>query len=352
MGGVSTGYLGSIVCVIFPEPLGVAWNGDLVLFAHGYVAAGDPLAIAWDQIDSGILVTVLNQGYAFATTSYSKNGLAVKQGVEDMANLVDFARSLREPAHIFIIGASEGGLVTALSIERRPDLYTGGIAACGPVGSFTGLVQYWGDFRAAFDQLFPGNPLAMDSTPIYIPPAVMENWDTAYVPALTGLMLANPATVAALVAETNLVVDPLDPASALSSIGQVLWYNVFATDDGRLSLRSNLTLEDLVPPLQKGNPYSNPELRTDYKGGIRADKLALKEIEDFYTTSGQVTRPLVLLHTTLDPVVPYWQSTEYVAKAGTNPLVQLMTVPRYGHCAFTAEEILLAFQAVVLMSNP
>ena len=357
MGGISTEYKGSIVCVIFPEvlpsPVPIVWNGGLILFAHGYVQAGTPLAIAWGQIDTNLLTTILSQGYAFATTSYSKNGLAVKQGVQDMANLVEFFGGIGrgQPAHTYMIGASEGGLVTVLSIEKHPELYSGAIAACGPVGSFTDLVQYWGNFRAAFDQVFPGNPLAESSTPIYIPPAIMASWETAYVPQLTALLAANPASVAALIAATGVAVDPADPTTALSSIGEVLWYNVFATDDGRLTLRSGLTMDDLIPPLQKGNPYSNPGLRDDYKGGIRADKLALREIRNYYTTTGQVTKPLALLHTTLDPVVPFSQSSGYMAKAGGNPLVNLIPVERYGHCAFTPAEILGAFQSVVAASQ-
>ena len=58
-----------------------AWNGDLVVYAHGYVPdLGQPVAIPTDQLTlNGIFVPDLinSLGYAFAVTSYSANGLAV-----------------------------------------------------------------------------------------------------------------------------------------------------------------------------------------------------------------------------------------------------------------------------------
>src|SRR5262245_58858423 len=57
------------------------WNGDLVLYAHGYVGAGEPVAIPENQLslpDGTSVPGIVNAlGFAFATTSYSTNGLAV-----------------------------------------------------------------------------------------------------------------------------------------------------------------------------------------------------------------------------------------------------------------------------------
>src|SRR5207237_2973697 len=66
-------------------------NGNVVVFAHGYVAPGPVLAVPHDQlsIDGVSLPLTFNQlGYAFAASSYSKNGLAIREGVNDTRDLV------------------------------------------------------------------------------------------------------------------------------------------------------------------------------------------------------------------------------------------------------------------------
>lgn len=59
------------------------FNGDLVIWAHGYVAPDKPLEIPDSQFDIpgggrfSISQLVTELGFAFATTSYSVNGLAI-----------------------------------------------------------------------------------------------------------------------------------------------------------------------------------------------------------------------------------------------------------------------------------
>jgi hypothetical protein len=118
------------------------WNGDLVIFAHGYVAFNEPFGIPEDQVcssDGLCLPTLINAlGYAFATTSYSENGLAVLPGVQDVVDLVDvFADTHGAPGHVFLTGASEGGIVTALAIEQYPDVFDGGLAPAAPSATGT-----------------------------------------------------------------------------------------------------------------------------------------------------------------------------------------------------------------------
>ena len=57
----------------------VGWNGQLVVYAHGYVAPGLPLGFYQLTTPDGLYLPLLVQslGYAFATTSYRQNGLAI-----------------------------------------------------------------------------------------------------------------------------------------------------------------------------------------------------------------------------------------------------------------------------------
>ena len=105
-------------------------------------------------------------GYAFATTTYRKNGLAILQGVNDIRELVAaFPLADRGvPSKIHLTGVSEGGLVATLLTERSPELFSSTLAACAPIGSFRQQINYLGDFRALFDYYFPrvlpGSPVA------------------------------------------------------------------------------------------------------------------------------------------------------------------------------------------------
>ena len=73
------------------------WNRDLLVYAHGYVAPNKPIAIPEDQLTlpEGTYIPDLAGflGYAFAVTSYSVNGLAVKQGIADLVDLVALFRA-------------------------------------------------------------------------------------------------------------------------------------------------------------------------------------------------------------------------------------------------------------------
>ena len=81
-----------------------------------------------------------------------------------------------------------------------------------------------------------------------------------------------------------------------------------------------------------------------------ADPRALAAIEADYQTSGRLDAPLVTLHTTADPIVPYWHEPLYSVKAlaSSGLLHANLPVFRYGHCSFKAEEALVALGLLVL----
>lgn len=352
---------GAETCFLIPPN----WNGKLVIFAHGYVfayPAGKAVTIPWEQMAPGALTDsipamVLSQGFAFATTSYSKNGLAVTEGVAGVLELVDMFKTTVLPAvmppgtpipnvPVFLIGASEGGLVTTLAVEGYPKVFMGGVAACGPVGDFRKQINYWGDFRAAYDVYFQPNLLG-DSA-VNIPPEVMAGWYSGELIAYNaGLISQFQGNLPKLIAATGAPVDPLDPInSALLTTRGILDYNVMATDEAIVELG--------------GNPYSNidtvypdPLLNSSIKR-YEADKTALKAIKQDYQTKGLLKRPLVILHTQYDPIVPYWHATLYEQKVIQKEATQyldVITVPTYGHCAFTAEQELTAFTQMLWMAQ-
>src|SRR5262245_39249493 len=69
---------GAVYRICMPPP--DEYNGRLVVWAHGFQDAGTPVGIPAEQLclpDVCIPDLVNGLGFAFATTSYSKSGLAV-----------------------------------------------------------------------------------------------------------------------------------------------------------------------------------------------------------------------------------------------------------------------------------
>ena len=340
---------GAVYDVYMPEA--TCWNGAVVVFAHGFVAPGAPLAVPLDQLTIGgaFLPAAFNAlGFGFAASSYSKNGLAIVQGVNDTRDLVQsILQPSLHPKRVYLIGASEGGLVAALSAEQLPQVYSVAGAACGPIGSFQGQVNYFGDFRVVFDYFFPG---LIPSSPVSISTEVMDDWESIYVPKIAAALAANPLATAQLISVMHAPVTS-DPASVAETVLGALWYNVFATNDAVATL--------------SGQPFDNHD--RIYTGSahdlllnlrierFRAAPSARAAIAAQYETSGKLKMPLITLHTTGDPIIPYWQEPLYTVKtlaAGTLSKRTNLPVAAYGHCAFTAQDVFGAFGLMVLRSLP
>ena len=143
-------------------------------------------------------------------------------------------------------------------------------------------------------------------------------------------------------------IDLSNPARWESATVNLLWYNVFATNDARQKLGGN--------PFDNTNRVyigsANDSMLNEKITRFGADSIALDNLVP-YDTSGQVKRPLVTIHTTGDEVVPYWQELRYLNKVETSEKGQVTPIPidRYGHCAFSSQEVLGAFNLLVSQVN-
>ena len=332
---------GALYRICFPQ----SWNGELVLYAHGYVSAAEPLAIPDAQLGGQPISQIVNGlGYAYAATSYRANGVVADLAADDVAQLVEEVRRRfrPDPTRTYVVGVSEGGLVAALAAERHADLLQGAVAACGPVGDFTAEIDYLGDFRAAFDYFFPD---VIPGGVVDVPDVVRSQWDTQYAPAVAAALQGSPSATAQLLAVTGTPTDPADPLSAGTTALDVLWYDIFALPDARARLGGQ-------PYDNTGRVYQGSLDDAALNAGVErvaADAAARAALGQF-ETSGALTLPLATLHTTGDPIVPAAQSERYaekVAAHGDASLLDSRTVSRYGHCSFQANELFDAFAAVV-----
>ncbi|HUF80072.1 MAG TPA: alpha/beta hydrolase, partial [Burkholderiales bacterium] len=107
------------------------WNGELVLYAHGFRGTGLELTVSNPRIREHLVTS----GYAWAASSYSKNGYDVRQGVKDTHALGQFFHGkVGKPRRAWITGHSMGGHITGVAIEQYPRAYVGALPMCGVMG--------------------------------------------------------------------------------------------------------------------------------------------------------------------------------------------------------------------------
>jgi pimeloyl-ACP methyl ester carboxylesterase len=331
---------GAIYLICMPDP--AHYNGQLVIFAHGYVDPRQPVGIPYDQIlfsDGSTLPEIVNSlGFGFAMSSYSLNGWAVKQGIADTKDLIDvYSRLEGRPSLILLTGASEGGLIAAKSAEMYPGSYAGALSVCGIVGDFPSLINYTRDWRIVWDYFFPG---LIPGTAIDVPQTVIDNWDTTYKPAIAAAIASDP-TNAQYVANAARISYGGDPANLSDAL-----------------LRASSSVLDVNDAVLKfgGQPYDNVgRVYTSTNQNLQlnwsvpryaAAPAAIAEMNANYQTTGSLPVPVVTMHTLADPLVPYWQETLYaqkIFKAGSASKHTQIPINRYGHCNFTTNEIIASF---------
>ena len=324
----------------------VAWNGSLVVYAHGYVSPFEQDPPLFPAETTAVYQAVMPFGFAFAATSYPDFGLVLPGGVTDLVSLVnEFKLEYAQTRNVYLVGFSEGGLITTKAVEQYPAVFSGGLACCGPVGDFRKQINYFGDFFVAFNYFFP-HVFEGKADPGHVAQEVITGWETIYVPRVQAA-IADTWRTSQLLRVTQASVDPGNPASVEQTVLDVLWYDIFATTDAINKLG--------------GQPFDN-SLRW-YSGSandwalnrgvrrFRADSAALQSIQDYYQTSGRLKRPLVTMHTTADPVVPYWHEPLYSWKTLLSGSLLLRTnipILRYGHCTFEPNELLAGFALLIL----
>ena len=334
------------------------WNGQLVLYAHGYVPPQFALALPVDELTvDGTFVpnVLLAQGFAFATTSFHKNGVAIEQGGEDLNKLLQYFKSLVPPGSlgkVYLVGGSEGGLIALRLFERFQGKYDGAVALCAPVGGSADFIKYAYDFRVVFDYFFPTvftfPPNQAGEQPfgaIDVPQAAFQFWESVYVPRIIAALSGNPLATAQLFSVTKAAIDPSDPTSVVETAVLLLSYGIFGAND--------------LIATSGGVPYDNRS--TTYVGSaddaglnagverIQSDGRARAYAKRFYEPIGNLHDPLVTLHNVLDPLVPFQQEIEYqgLVTKKKSAFLTVLPVARYGHCDFTAGEVIDAFSMMI-----
>jgi predicted esterase len=354
------------------------WQGGhrgLVMYAHGYANPAQPVALPTEP--QAFRAGVLGKGYALAYSSYSQNGWAVKDGAMRTRQLRGyFAEAYGKPSKAFLVGASEGALISIMLAEKNPGLFDGALCIGGPLGGASMEVNYIYNLRILFDYFFrdeliylaaqPGGPTdlpalarallealgagAVDAHPTNSPLLSPDGvtFATAVTPLIMVLFSINPTqpTEALALAAMTVNGQPLfnwlpPPPSPLPdprplqlalTLATGLWYNIYGTEDLLSRTHEHVPVDNTasvyVSLLDPTAPITGVERLT-------AKRVALKYLERWYQPTGRLSVPVVILHTSLDPIVPVSHAYAYeklVAAQGRAGFLKVVDIPFFGHC--------------------
>ena len=315
------------------------WNGELVLWAHGFVdtrgAQGSQLRVGFP---GPLRQHLINRGYAWAASSYRCNGYVPGIGLLDTMALMElFTKSNggTTPRRVYLAGASMGGHVTILGLQEFPTTFAGGLAMCpsGPgemdfltaVGAASTVISGISVSDATANQDVMkltdvlGKPPAYTERGRQLASVQIEISGGPRPFALEGLATRFTENVAAA---ARLAIEPA-------------WNRVTTNIDVRYAIGENLGLTaDVLNArvVRKAADSEARSLRGPYEETIPFD--------------GGIERPLMTLHGTGDLFVPISleQSLKRTVDAAGRQAFLVQRIMRIaGHCGFSAPEQTRAF---------
>lgn len=376
------GQLPSGATYLMDVPAG--WNGTVLLYSHGYRAAGWPNP-AQDSPDgdtgSGTNAKLLNEGYALIGSSYATTGWAVTDAVSDQLSTLNLFTQKFGPARRTIAwGTSYGGFVTTALAERHADRFDGSLSMCGLV---QGGVANW---NSTLDPVFalrtllaPGKDIPL--TGFADQAAAVDAAQTlgsrvsaaqqtpegrariALAAALHNIPGYNDATQTKpgptdwdgqeanqYPAVTTLVQLPAFSwrQEAESRAGGNMSWNTGVDYTAMLS-RSPLYKEVTELYREAGLSLHTDLTALDRAPRIPATPAAVRWMRHTSVFTGRLTDPQLDIHTTGDPLIPVQAESAYrraAAAGGSGALLGQAYVDGPGHCAFTAGEMLGALHTL------
>jgi pimeloyl-ACP methyl ester carboxylesterase len=298
------------------------WNGGLVMYCHGY----NPKPASYNDKANPMINVFLEQGYAVAQSGYAAGGWAIQEGVVDTENLRRYFLKKYGPAkETYVTGHSMGGFITMTLMETNPTVYDAGLPLCGPLaapaafmarGAFDGVVL--------FNYYFPG----ILPEPTRIPSDYVGGREVAE--KVEAALNADESKAAVLRAQ-NGNKNNKDLAGVLSFVVYTL---------KEIGERAGGNAFDNRNVIYNHTPDDNA-----VNAGVKryaADPKALDYIRTYYTPSGRISKPMLAIHTSYDPLVPTWIPNSYqslVDQSGTSNLFVQQYVKHDGHCTITPQEI-------------
>ncbi|SDY16539.1 hypothetical protein SAMN05661080_02545 [Modestobacter sp. DSM 44400] len=319
------------------------WNGDLVMWAHGYRGTGAELTVSAPP--DGLRQYLVDHGYAWAASSYDENGYDVDSGVESTHRLVRyFDKAVGKPDQRYLAGVSMGGHVTGVSIEKYRAEYVGAMPVCGVMGD-----------RRLFDTFLDYNAAAQaltDTPPVYPAPADYVTTTAAQMKTELGLPDALTPAGEELRAVTEQRTGGERPLfdAGFANFANFLFtvYPVFpglGEEKGAVGGNADTVYQlDADPALTAEEQALNAEvLRVEAARSHRG-------LSGVPTIDGRFRIPVLTMHDLGDLFVPFSMEQEYArdaARRGNSDLLVQRAIRGVAHCDFSPEEYQQAFADLV-----
>jgi pimeloyl-ACP methyl ester carboxylesterase len=325
------------------------WNGDLVLYAHGFRGTGLELTVSNPRIRQ-YLVT---HGFAWAATSYSKNGYDVRQGVKDTHALGErFNGIVGNPRRAYLTGHSMGGHITGVAIEQYPQAYAGAMPMCGVMGD-NELFDYFLDFNLVAQ--------ALASVQAQFP--FPSDYQTAVVPGVKAALSGpGPGYPLTLNAQGTMLRGVTQNISGGTRPGFATSFTVW----GNFLFTVGVTGGDIGVARGNVQDNSNTVYQIDADPALSADETALNAavlrvsmdpqgrhpngLANIPRISGRLSIPVVSIHTIGDLFVPLSMEQIYarrVAAEGASDRLVSRVIRDHNHCGFAVQEEAAAFADLV-----
>lgn len=324
------------------------WNGELVLWAHGYV--GDSLALTVG--DPPFREHLIAKGFAWAASSFSKNGYNTDVGAEDTRALAKlFERKVGKPRRTYMTGGSMGGNVTAIAIERWPRAFDGALAMCGNMGD-NELFDYFQDAYLA------GETLIGHTAQVPRP----DDWATNGYPILrTSLGPQYPTQLNSTGLKFKEVIKNLSGGERptfeqswngvpISFTGGEFILGFAGTVPGAENLFTVYQLDQDPGLSQEEEAFNDTIVRVPPDRRYRTRYGLIQGVNNSPRITGRISIPVLSIHTLGDLFVPFSMQQVYarrVASQGRSKLLVQRAMRDMNHCVFTAEEGIRAFDDLV-----
>lgn len=320
---------GEIAGAKFRIDIPTNWNGGLVMYAHGYA-----MVTQVPQFNLDMVKAAHQLGLAVAQSLYSRQGWAAREGILDTEALRRYFVAKYGPTSPTIIsGHSQGGAITYATIEQFPEVYDGALPFCAAGPSALGFFKdRTFDMRLLFDYYFPGLPGSAVEFPDGT--ATFAN----VMGKATELVKADPEKAKAFAEMTTL--------SSPDAIPGVIafWSEILR----ELKDRTGANPFDNTDTIYSGSA-DDTKLNKDIPRHT-ADPKAAEYLEQWVTMTGEISDPVLALHTLVDDLIPPPFANQYaqLAKlAGTSNLYAQSWTQGTNHCAFTLEETIEALSQLL-----
>jgi pimeloyl-ACP methyl ester carboxylesterase len=321
------------------------WNGELVMYAHGFAGFGTEVAVQTPP--SAIRSYLITNGFAWAASSYSENGYDPGIGADDTLALKQFfIQKFGAPKRTYLAGASMGGNVVALALENQAKEYDGALSMCGALGGIEEidyLVSWVAVAEYTSGLSFPIGTPGANLTSLFLQDVPRELGSPAN-PTAKGKQFAN--VIKNLTGGTR-------PFFAEGFQDQyTINFGLALLDPERKMLVTRAaTNAGATYHIDAGLGLTDAQLAAGVR--VFASDPASRNAEahpDAVPTTGKISVPLLTLHGTGDLFVPITMEQSYKAKvaaAGKSDLLVQRAIRSGGHCKFSDAELTTAFQDLV-----